>query len=233
MEVDEIGGVGDGEIVPARPAIPPGPLRAEEPIEPDGTEAADRSRLSIHAVNEAVRDEPREPSPLDPDSIRLEGVSGGSEPLDEPERAEERQRKDEQAGIAGGGDHRDREHEGRAEAEGDARPGDQALAPAEDGRIEVGGRLSQRGWISVAAKKYGISKAADSGESEPCTALASIDAAKSLRIVPGAALAGSVAPMRSRRRAMAPSASSTIGMQGPDDMNAQRLWKNGRSRWTW
>src|SRR6267143_2302494 len=223
MEIDEVGGVGDGEIVPARPAIPPRPLRTEEDIQADGAEAANPSRVAIRAVNEDVRDEPREPSPLDPDATCLERVSRGGEPLDDPERAEERQRQDEQAGIAGGGDHRNRNHEGRAEAESDGPPGDQALAPAEDGRIEVGVRQSQRGWISVAPKKYAISKAADSGESEPCTALASIDEAKSLRIVPGAALAGSVAPMRSRRRAMAPSPSSTIGMHGPCVMKAQRL----------
>ena len=45
-------------------------------------------------------------------------------------------------------------------------------------------------WISCGPKKYGISKAADSGESEPWTALASMDEAKSLRIVPGGRLGG-------------------------------------------
>jgi DNA-binding HxlR family transcriptional regulator len=57
--------------------------------------------------------------------------------------------------------------------------------------------------------------AAVSGASEPWIAFASIDAAKSLRIVPAAALPGSVAPMISRSRAIAPSRSSTIVMQAP------------------
>src|SRR5438034_3562452 len=83
---------------------------------------------------------------------------------------------------------------------------------------------------SSALKKYGISNAAVSGASEPCTALASIELANSLRMVPAAALAGSVAPMRSRHFLMALSASSTIGMHGPCVMKAQRLWKNGRWR---
>ena len=61
---------------------------------------------------------------------------------------------------------------------------------------------------------------------------ASIDAANSLRIVPGAAFAGSVAPIRSRSRWMAFSPSSTIGMQGPEVMNSARLRKKGRSLWT-
>ena len=64
-------------------------------------------------------------------------------------------------------------------------------------------------------------------------ALASMEAAKSLRIVPGAAFAGSVAPMSSRRWAMAFSLSSTRVMQGPEDMKSQRLPKNGRASCTW
>ena len=64
-------------------------------------------------------------------------------------------------------------------------------------------------------------------------AFLSIEAAKSLRIVPGAAFAGSVAPMISRSPAIAPSRSSTIVMHGPEDMKAHRLAKNGRSRCTW
>ena len=57
-----------------------------------------------------------------------------------------------------------------------------------------------RGQSSRLEKKYGISTPAVSGESEPWTALASMDDAKSLRIVPAAALTGSVAPMSSRHR---------------------------------
>src|SRR5207253_2202967 len=85
---------------------------------------------------------------------------------------------------------------------------------------------------SSALKKYGISNAAVSGASEPCTALASIELANSLRMVPAAALAGSVAPMRSRHFWIALSASSTSGMHGPCVMNVQRLLKKGRCRWT-
>src|SRR5712691_10481335 len=224
MDMDEVGGVGDGEIVPAGPAIPPGPLRAEQAIEPDGAESADRPGLAVHSDDQAVGDDTREPAALDPDPVRLERVSRRREPVDDPEPAEKGQRQDEQARIPGGGDHRDREQERAAKSKPDAHgAGDEALAAAEHGRVEVGVGRAQREWISVVPKKYGISKAADSGESEPWTALASIDAAKSLRIVPGAALAGSVAPMISRRRAMAPSPSSTIGMHGPCVMKAQRL----------
>ena len=46
-------------------------------------------------------------------------------------------------------------------------------------------------------------------------ALASIDCVKSLRIVPAAALAGSVAPMTSRSYAIAPSRSSTLHLSCP------------------
>ena len=63
--------------------------------------------------------------------------------------------------------------------------------------------------------------------SEPCTELASIDSAKSLRIVPAAALAGLVAPMISRFLAMAPSPSSTWTTTGPEVMKVQRSLKNG------
>ena len=63
--------------------------------------------------------------------------------------------------------------------------------------------------------------------------LASMEAAKSLRMVPAAAFAGSVAPISSRSRAIAFSRSSTIVMQGPEDMNPVRLAKKGRLLWTW
>jgi hypothetical protein len=56
--------------------------------------------------------------------------------------------------------------------------------------------------------------------------------ANDLRIVPGAAFAGSVAPITSRFLAIAPSPSSAITRIGPSDMNVVRLEKNGRSRWT-
>src|SRR6185312_14503515 len=57
--------------------------------------------------------------------------------------------------------------------------------------------------LDRSGKKKAISVRAVSSESEPCTEFASIDSAKSLRMVPGAALAGSVAPMISRLRATA------------------------------
>jgi hypothetical protein len=52
--------------------------------------------------------------------------------------------------------------------------------------------------ISLPAKNWVISTPAVAAASEPCTEFSPIDFAKALRIVPGAALAGSVAPMRSR-----------------------------------
>ena len=64
---------------------------------------------------------------------------------------------------------------------------------------------------------------------EPCTELASIDSAKSLRMVPAAALAGLVAPMTSRFLAMASSPSSTCTTTGPEVMKVQRSLKNGRA----
>src|SRR5690242_21654216 len=74
------------------------------------------------------------------------------------------------------------------------------------------------GQISTCEKKNAISCAAFSGESEPCTELASIDSAKSLRIVPGSALAGSVAPITSRFLATAFSPSSTCTTTGPEEI---------------
>ena len=76
------------------------------------------------------------------------------------------------------------------------------------------------------------SNAAVSGASEPCVALLSIDAPKSLRSVPGSAFAGSVAPIRSRHFLIAPSASRHITTHGPDDMKSVRPPKNGRALWT-
>src|SRR5206468_2178469 len=134
--------------------------------------------------------------------------------------AQERQRQHQEARIAGGGDQHDGENERRAEAEADTdHAGDDALPIAQRGR-KVWARphdcltlarshrptvVAQCGWISSASKKYGISNAAEASESDPWTALASIEEAKSFRIVPGAALAGSVAPIISRARAMASS----------------------------
>lgn len=63
---------------------------------------------------------------------------------------------------------------------------------------KAAGVLAAQPTISIPAKKKAISRSAVSALSEPCTELASIDSAKSLRMVPGAALAGSVAPITSR-----------------------------------
>src|SRR5690606_36641356 len=49
---------------------------------------------------------------------------------------------------------------------------------------------NQRAYTSVDGKKYAISTAAVSGASEPCTALASIESAKSARMVPAPASFG-------------------------------------------
>ena len=59
-------------------------------------------------------------------------------------------------------------------------------------------KLEQVLFIVHPGKKKAISLRAVSGPSEPCTALASIESAKSARIVPLAAFFGSVAPISSR-----------------------------------
>jgi len=75
---------------------------------------------------------------------------------------------------------------------------------------------------SAALKKNGISTAACSGASEPCTQFRSMLAAKRLRIVPSAALAGFVAPMVSRHFLIASAASRTITTAGPSVINFTR-----------
>src|SRR4029079_4708930 len=82
---------------------------------------------------------------------------------------------------------------------------------------------------SLPEKNWAISWAAVSGASEPCTEFSPIDLAWTLRIVFGAALAGSVAPMMSRYLAMAFSPSSTWTTTGPEIMNATSSPKNGRA----
>ena len=62
--------------------------------------------------------------------------------------------------------------------------------------------------------------AAFSGESDPWAQLRSFDVPRSARIVPAAASAGSVAPMTSRQRAMAPSPSRRTATMGPSVMKA-------------
>src|SRR5207244_12822932 len=103
--------------------------------------------------------------------------------------------------------------DGRAE---DAEDNGRERGPALPGAERRGECVEiYRGQSSKLEKKYGISNDADSGESEPCTAFASMDVAKSLRIVPAAAFAGSVAPIRSRHLRIASSPSRTMGMHGP------------------
>src|SRR6185295_4865700 len=80
---------------------------------------------------------------------------------------------------------------------------------------------------SISGKKYEISTLAFSGESDPCTALNSMFVPWALRIVPGSALAGSVAPISSRFFLMALSPCNTITSDGPEHINSQRLSKNG------
>ena len=65
-------------------------------------------------------------------------------------------------------------------------------------RVPPRDRAKLQPTISLPAKNCAISFCAVSAASEPCTEFSLIDLANSLRMVPGAALAGSVAPIRSR-----------------------------------
>ncbi len=71
-------------------------------------------------------------------------------------------------------------------------------------------------------KKKGISPAADSGESDPCTAFRSTFSARLLRIVPGLASFGLVAPMISRTRLIAFSPSRTTQATKSKSVSARR-----------
>jgi formyltetrahydrofolate-dependent phosphoribosylglycinamide formyltransferase len=86
--------------------------------------------------------------------------------------------------------------------------------------------------ISSGLKKSSISIFAFSRLSEPWTLFASMDSASSLRIVPGSAFSGLVAPITSRFFATASSPSRTCTTTGPEIMNWTRSLKKGRSRWT-
>src|SRR4029079_4502825 len=92
------------------------------------------------------------------------------------------------------------------------------------------GSPAQRLCRFMPAKKNAISTAAVWAAAEPCTALASMLAAKSARIVPRSAFFGSVAPISSRFLAIAPSPSSTWIITRPEIMNETRSPKNGRAR---
>jgi peptidoglycan/xylan/chitin deacetylase (PgdA/CDA1 family) len=69
-------------------------------------------------------------------------------------------------------------------------------------------------------------------ESDKVTEFASMDSAKSARMVPGAASFGLVAPITSRFLATAFSPSRTCTTTGPEVMKVQRSLKKGRSLWT-
>jgi hypothetical protein len=81
--------------------------------------------------------------------------------------------------------------------------------------------------VSWDLKKNAISFFAFSALSEPCTALRSIDFAKSARIVPGAASLGLVDPMSSRFFAIAFSPSKTETKTGPSIMKVTSSRKKG------
>ena len=72
-----------------------------------------------------------------------------------------------------------------------------------------------------------ISRRAERGESDPWTRLSGIDSARSPRIVPGADVAGFVAPIVDRTTAIAPSPSSTSASVGEEVMNVTSSPKNG------
>src|SRR3954467_7985763 len=83
--------------------------------------------------------------------------------------------------------------------------------------------------ISLPEKNCAISIAAVSVASEPCTEFSPIDFAWTLRIVPSAALDGSVAPITSRYFKIAPSPSSTWTTTGPEIMKSTSSPKKGRA----
>ena len=99
-------------------------------------------------------------------------------------------------------------HGGRAVA--GPRPG-----LAHDRRPPPGGRPRAGRRQLSPGNQSSISRAADSGESEPCTRFSRFDSEKSPRIVPGAALRPSVAPLRPRTTSIASSPSRTSATSGP------------------
>src|SRR5262249_8666115 len=90
--------------------------------------------------------------------------------------------------------------------------------------------------IGASVETYGslpnqsaTSRAADSGESEPCTRLSGIESARSPRIVPGGESAGFVEPIVDRTTGIAPSPSSTTASVGAEVMTSTSSPKNGFS----
>src|ERR687890_466634 len=79
-------------------------------------------------------------------------------------------------------------------------------------------------------KKRPSSRSALSGESEPWTRLSGRERARSPRMVPGAASAGVLEPMRFLITLMAPSPFMRIATTGVEVMNSTSSSKNGLSR---
>src|SRR5262245_336119 len=202
-------GVGVREIEAIEAEVPV-PEQAEPPehaVRAADAEAAQRAGLRVDPEDPAVGDGARTHLALDREAVGGQPVAGRRPSGDHEQEDADRQAEEEPAQVAAPRGEHDTEDRHAADAEHDRRDRRHPLPAAERRGEGVG---VYRGQSSRLEKKYGISVAADSGESEPCTALASIDEANSFRIVPAAALAGSVAPIRSRQRAIAPSPSSTI-----------------------
>src|SRR4029077_12649970 len=86
--------------------------------------------------------------------------------------------------------------------------------------LEHGAPLRRaRGEDQSSGNQSEISRAADSGESEPCTRLKVTSVANSPRIEPASASSGFVAPISWRAATTALSPSSTIATSGPPVMN--------------
>jgi hypothetical protein len=73
------------------------------------------------------------------------------------------------------------------------------------------------------------SRAAEAGESLPCTIFSPISVAKSPRIEPGGALIGSVGPMRARHASIADSPLTLATTTGPPVMKSTSSPQNGLS----
>src|ERR671910_604495 len=113
--------------------------------------------------------------------------------------------------------------------DGEGRPGRvEQRQPVLEERTDALERLGETAHAS--GKKSLSSRAADSGESLPCTTFSVISEARSPRIVPGGASAGSVGPISSRHRTIAFSPVTLATTTGPPVMNSTSSPKNGFSR---
>ena len=93
--------------------------------------------------------------------------------------------------------------------------------PARIGRKPPGWTGVENAAATRPGNQIAISRLADSGESEPCTRFSRFDRDRSPRIVPGAALRPSVAPLSARTTSTASSPSSTSATSGPLVTNAR------------